>query len=217
MNPFKVIAFDLGGVIFDQSHANAIRHFGEVGVREAATYLNPFFQEGIFGDLEDGKISAEDFRRELSKLCGKELSLEDCRYGWSGFRVGLPQYKLDFLRRLRTAGHRLVLLSNTNPFMLMDPDGRGFDGQGNRLEDCFDALYLSYECKLRKPDPAIYEYVLTREGVRPEEMLYIDDSPRNARAAEALGIVTLNPEANTDWTGDLLRLLGETSGPASKG
>ncbi|MGI5847441.1 MAG: hypothetical protein ACOX5T_05400 [Candidatus Cryptobacteroides sp.] len=35
-NPFKVIALDLGGVIFDQSHENAIRHFEEVGVREAA-------------------------------------------------------------------------------------------------------------------------------------------------------------------------------------
>lgn len=206
-NPFKVIALDLGGVIFDQSHENAIRHFEEVGVREAARYLNPFYQEGIFGDLEDGKISAEDFRRELSKLCGKELSLEDCRYGWTGFRVGLPQRNLDFLLRLREMGYRRVLLSNTNPFMVMDPDGTGFDGKGRSLDYYFDATYLSFECKLRKPSPEIYRYVLDKEGIRPEELLFVDDSPRNAEAAKALGIHVLNPQANSDWTGAVLRLL----------
>ena len=51
MIPFKVIAFDLDGVIFDQSHANAIRHFGEVGMREAATYLNHEANTDWTGDL----------------------------------------------------------------------------------------------------------------------------------------------------------------------
>lgn len=84
MSKFKVIALDLGGVVFDLSRENAVQHFEEIGMQQAATDLDPFYQEGIFGDLEDGKIPAEFFRRELSNLCGKELTIEDCRYAWTG-------------------------------------------------------------------------------------------------------------------------------------
>lgn len=38
-----------------------------------------------------------------------------------------------------------------------------------------------------KPDPAIYRLTCERFGLRPEEMLFVDDSARNIAAAGALG------------------------------
>ena len=67
--------FDLGGVIITLDQSQAIRRFEELGVPDAAQRLDPYQQSGIFGQLEEGMISAEDFRRELSKLVGYEVCL----------------------------------------------------------------------------------------------------------------------------------------------
>ena len=114
----KNIVFDLGGVIFKIDKNQAIRRFNEVGFADAASYLDAFAQVGIFGDLESGRITSEQFRCQLSELAGKELTLEDCAYGWQGYAAGSPQRNLDKLVELRQRGFKLSLLSNTNPFMM---------------------------------------------------------------------------------------------------
>jgi 2-haloacid dehalogenase len=52
----------------------------------------------------------------------------------------------------------------------------------------FDGRVVSGEEKMRKPFPEIYERVLTRYQLKPEETLFIDDSLRNVLAAEQMGI-----------------------------
>lgn len=76
----RTIIFDLGGVIITIDHQQAVRRFEELGLKDAAQQLDPYTQGGIFGDLEMGKISAEEFRQELSKLVGRTLTYEECRY-----------------------------------------------------------------------------------------------------------------------------------------
>ena len=51
-----------------------------------------------------------------------------------------------------------------------------------------------------KPSAEIYRHVLRSEGIRPEQLLFIDDSERNVEAAALLGIRTLHVETNADWT-----------------
>lgn len=204
----KNIVFDLGGVIFAMSYEKAVRRFEEIGLSNARQLLDPFAQKGFFGDLEMGRISADEYRRELSRLAGRELTDEDCKYAWTGYVDHLPQRNLDALRRLRQEGYRLVLLSNTNPFVMMWAMSGEFDGEGHSLRDYFDACYLSYECRLMKPDPAIFRLMLDREGISPEETVFIDDSERNVEAARGLGIRTICPKDNADWTEDLFQLLG---------
>ena len=135
MQQIKTIIFDLGGVIITLDQPQAIRRFQEIGLKDADQRLDAYTQGGIFGDLERGAIDAEIFRVELSKLVGHEVSYDECRYAWLGYCRELPQRNLEALRRLRSEGYRLVLLSNTNPYMMswaMSPD---FDGQGHSLED----------------------------------------------------------------------------------
>lgn len=108
------------------------------------------------------------------------------------------------MKRLRQEGYRVILLSNTNPFMMswaLSPD---FDGQGHSLEDYMDELYLSYKCKVMKPSPELFRQVLLGEQILPEETLFVDDGPRNVAAASQLGIHTYCPENGADWTKELL-------------
>lgn len=204
----KTIVFDLGGVIFAQSFEGAIRHFEEIGVKDARKILDPFTQLGFFGDLESGKITAEEFKRQLSVYAGHDVTDEECKYACTGFVSHVPQRNLDALRRLRSEGYRLLLLSNTNPFMMMWAMSPEFDGKGHSLRDYFDACYLSYECRLVKPLKEIFQMVLEREGIKAEETLFIDDSERNVSAAQALGIQTICPKDNADWTNDVFRMTG---------
>ena len=203
----KNIVFDLGGVIFKIDKNQAIRRFNEVGFADAASYLDAFAQIGIFGDLESGKISAEQFRCQLSELAGKQLSLEDCAYGWQGYAVELPQRNLDKLIELRQRGFRVSLLSNTNPFMMQWARSSAFDGRGHGLDHYFDALYLSYEMGIMKPERRIFEMMLQGENAKPEETVFIDDSAHNTEVAASLGIHVLQPDNGADWHGMLEDLI----------
>lgn len=198
------IALDMGGVVLHIDHEQAVSRFEEIGVANARDYLNPYHQQGLFGQLEGGQVTAEEFVTELSRLIGKPLTHEQCLYAWLGYLKEIPQRNLDTIQRLREMGYRVCLLSNTNPFFFEWAKSGAFDGNGHPIGDYFDALYVSFRCKLLKPSREIYEHVLRSENIRPEQLLFIDDSERNTDAAAALGIQTLHVETNSDWTQRIL-------------
>ena len=199
-NNITHIALDMGGVVLHIDHEQAVSRFEEIGVADARDYLNPYHQQGLFGQLEGGQVTAEEFVTELSRLVGKPLTHEQCLYAWLGYLKEIPQCNLDTIRRLREKGFRVCLLSNTNPFFFEWAESGAFDNHGHPIRDYFDALYVSFRCKLMKPSREIYEHVLRSEGIRPEQLLFIDDSERNTEMAAALGIQTICVETNSDWT-----------------
>ena len=135
------------------------------------------------------------------------MTIEDCSYAWRGYCDGLPQRNLEALQRLRRGSYGLSILSNTNPFMMGWALSKDFDGNGNSLADYVDALYLSYQMKVMKPSAEIFHRVLEAEDVRPEELLFVDDSSHNISAAQELGIATFQPVNGEDWTEELFQLL----------
>lgn len=178
----------------------AVRRFEELGVKNAAQLLDPYTQTGIFGDLEIGKIGTDTFRRELSKLAGRELTYQDCCYAWQGYVGEVPERNLVALDKLRREGYRLILLSNTNPFMMEFVLSGRFDGKGRSLAQYVDTMYLSYQMKVMKPDETFFRRVLMSEKIIPSETLFVDDGPRNVAAASQIGIRTFCPENGSDWT-----------------
>lgn len=203
----KNIIFDLGGVILTLDHAQAVRRFEELGLKDAASRLDAYTQSGIFGALEMGEISAEEFRKELSLLVGKELTYAQCEYAWMGYCAELPQRNLKALERLRAEGYRLILLSNTNPFMMGWVMSNRFDGNGHSLASYMDVCYTSYQCGMMKPDERFFRHVLMQEQILPQHTLFVDDGPRNVAAASQVGIHTFCPVNGDDWTQEIYRHL----------
>lgn len=203
----RTIIFDMGGVIITIDQAQAVRRFGMLGLRDAARLLDPYTQGGIFGDLEAGRITAAQFQAGLGRLAGRDVSYEECRYAWLGYISEVPRRNLQLLTRLRSQGYRLVLLSNTNPFMMSHVLSPDFDGAGHPLSDYLDALYLSYEMKVMKPDEAFFRRVLMAEQTPPEECLFVDDGPRNVSVARQIGITTFCPQNGQDWTQEIYQYL----------
>ena len=203
----KTIIFDLGGVVITLDPQQAVRRFEALGVKDAASRLDSYTQQGIFGDLEGGRISAETFRIELSKLVGRDVSYQECCHAWQGYAKEVPERNLEALLRLRREGYRVLLLSNTNPYMMEWCNSDRFDGHGHPVGYYFDALYLSYQMRLMKPDETIFREVLIKEQTSPADCLFIDDGARNVAAASQVGMHTFCPENGADWTQEIYNYL----------
>lgn len=203
----RCILFDLGGVVITIDQDQAVKRFKEIGLKDAEKRLDPYTQSGIFGDLEAGVISAEQFRVELSNLVGRELTFQECRYAWTGYCKEVPQRNLETLLKLREQGYRIVLLSNTNPYMMDWALSNDFDGDGHSLKYYFDELYMSFQVKLMKPNDLFYRHVLRKEKLFPQECLFVDDGPRNVAAASQMGIQTFCPKNGADWTKEIYEYL----------
>jgi FMN phosphatase YigB (HAD superfamily) len=52
--------------------------------------------------------------------------------------------------------------------------------------------FVSCHTRLRKPEPAAYEFATQRLGLGPEQVLFIDDRKLNCDAAHALGMGTIH-------------------------
>ena len=79
--------------------------------------------------------------------------------------------------------HKIAMLSNVGMGFIQD----FFTAEELEL---FDALILSAEEGMAKPEPRIYHLAAKRLGVSPEDCLFIDDAVQNVRAAEEVGIQT---------------------------
>ena len=51
-----------------------------------------------------------------------------------------------------------------------------------------DGMVISSREKISKPEPAIYQLLCSRYGLKPEECVFIDDRPVNAEAARRVGM-----------------------------
>jgi putative hydrolase of the HAD superfamily len=100
----------------------------------------------------------------------------------------------------RADGGRLGMLSNGVPEIVAriraDHD----------LEALFDAVVISFEVQLAKPEPEIYRVVLDRLGVRAGDALFVDDRAENIQTARELGLRTVQ------FTGDVPALRAITLG-----
>ena len=198
MEKIKNIVFDLGGVILTLDRSEAVRRFEQAGLEQAEELLDPYHQKGIFLDLEEGRLTSEEFYDAVRETAGKYISNEKIDHGWLGFIADTPAYKLEMLEELRKS-YKLYLLSNTNPIIMSWAMSPAFSSKGKTLDQYFDKLYLSYEIGTTKPHKEIFEYLLKDSGINPEETLFIDDGAANIEAGKNLGMHVFQPKNGEDF------------------
>lgn len=182
----KAIVFDVGGVLISLDLERGIRAFKEVlGYDRITELLDPCHQKGIFGAMEGGEISADEFRArvlEESRPGSKPEDVDRC------VRSILNPVFPETATAVRSVYGRypLYLLSNNNPIGM--PRCLELMGEAGIGESLFEDMFVSSEMKMLKPSPEFYREAVRRIGLPPEEILFIDDSLANVEAARALGI-----------------------------
>ena len=193
------VIFDLGGVLIDLDRERRYKEFETIGMKDSKEFL--FSDEGVnhFNLFERGDIDASEFRAFLRTALPKDVSDEAIDKAWNSVLMGIPQYKLDMLLKLRER-YVVYLLSNTNSIHWEWALANPFRYRGFRAEDFFEQEYLSFRLNACKPESAIFEQVIKDANIEPHETFFIDDIPENTAAAEKLGIKVYTPQPNEDWT-----------------
>ena len=165
-----------------------------------------YHQTGIFQELEEGKLSADEFRKQLGDLCGRPLTMEETKQAWLGFFNEVNLNKLDYILELRKSYH-VYILSNTNPFVMSWACSPDFSSKKKPLNDYCDKLYLSYQVGHTKPAPEIFDYMVNDCNIIPSETLFVDDGASNIQIGKELGFETFQPKNGEDWREKMTAIL----------
>ena len=95
--------------------------------------------------------------------------------------VHLWEDSLPTLRELRARGLRTAIVSNCDHSTRPIVDELGLEREA-------DAVVLSFEVGVAKPDAGIFQAALHALGARPEEAVFVDDQSWYCEGAEAIGI-----------------------------
>lgn len=130
-----------------------------------------------FKKLLDGKINSSEFWVRFSLRYGKKVKEE--LFG-KFFNPGIIQETKDIIKQLKNDS-RVVCGTNT-----IDSHYYYLLNQGNY--DIFDEVYASNLMGISKPDSDFYRYILRKEGIKPENTVFVDDSEENILSAQKIGI-----------------------------
>lgn len=183
----KNVIFDLGGVVIDLDRDRAVKALEKLGLEGADEMLGLYGQKEPFFGLETGERPAGEFfdiMRSKMKQGVTDMQITDA---FNEFLVDLPAKRLEMLRRMRMAGYRIFMLSNTNPVMYHTWIDRAFRQEGGSVNDYFDGIVVSFQELTCKPDVNIFKNLMRRYGLNPSETLMLDDSEKNCRAAAEAG------------------------------
>lgn len=179
------IIFDIGNVLAGftwKEHYESFGYDDEMVERIArATVKNPTWNENDRGVMTEEEIIdifvaadpeiEQDIRRVLKNV---------------STMVARNDYAIPWIQELKSKGYRTLYLSN-------------FSGKAET--DCAYALdfipymdggILSYQEKVIKPMPEIYQLLIDRYDLVPQECVFMDDTPANLEGAEKFGIHTIH-------------------------
>jgi len=177
----KNIIFDLGNVLISFRPSE---YFSKNNYPEAirTTILSDIFGSEEWQMIDKGEISTAEAIDAIAKK--SSLNKEEIVHIFN-LRTDL-MFPLDqnvrLLPALKKQGFRLYFLSNF-PLDIFDDIKNGY-----YFFKHFEGGLISAEAKSSKPESRIFEILLEKYSLAPEECLFIDDIEINVRAAEALGM-----------------------------
>lgn len=198
----------MGGVLVDldmDACRNAFKY--DLGFDEIEQILDPCHQKGVIGDLEEGRITGDEFRDYVIAGSRPGVTREDVDQAFYKILVGIAPYKIDMLRKL-SEKYDIYMLSNNNE-VAIKRSREMFEEAGFSMNSDFKKCYLSYQMKMLKPSEGFYKAVMSDIGLPASEMVFVDDSQRNVDAAVAAGLPAIYYKPGSDLSQLLADYLGE--------
>jgi glucose-1-phosphatase len=187
MEGIKNIIFDLGGVIMDIDVKQTLKAFDKLGIKNIEKIFGHGFAASFVSDHEAGKISDEEFLKEIKKLITGEVSDEIVIDAWNALMLRFPPERITLLKELKSR-YRVFLYSNTNAIHY-DKFIEMFRLEfGIELEDLFERAYYSHSLGHRKPNREGFDLIVKENGLDVKETLFVDDAFMNVEGAIKAGL-----------------------------
>jgi putative hydrolase of the HAD superfamily len=182
----KAVIFDFFGVICSDEYWQKIK--------QDKNLKDQF--EDLSESMNLGEIAWADFVSQLAGKLGQDLKTVNALFQERKLNPGLINY-IHFLHEK----YKTAILSNASQGQI-----KGIL-DGTKTEDAFDAIVVSADLRVIKPDRRIFEYVLKQLVVGATEAIFIDDIERYCKAAEGLGIRAIHYKNFEQMKKELEKLL----------
>jgi putative hydrolase of the HAD superfamily len=188
----KNLIFDFGGVIIPVDPMAYASGLMDLGCPDVLSLHESFLKEEVYVRFEKGEMSTDEFRMMMRTGLSRPVTDEQLDRAWNLILGEIPPHRVSFLESLKSK-YRTFLLSNTNKIHYDRYQSQFRETFGYpSLDSLFEKAYYSFQVRLYKPDPAIFEFVISDSGLNPEETLFIDDYEINIEAAKRLGLQTIH-------------------------
>ena len=171
MSDYRALVFDFFGVI---SSEVAPFWFEKYFPKEEAKNL----KEKYITPADLGKVSSADLFVSLGALVSK--TSEEVSEEFQSF-IKLNTDIVALIKNLKPF-YKLGLCSNSIPNFVRPIL------ENHKLADLFDAVVISSECLIKKPDERMYALVLEKLSTGAENTIFIDDNPAYIEGAERMGM-----------------------------
>ena len=193
----KAIIFDMGGVLIDLDVKACREAFiNDLGFLGIDDLLDACHQKGIFGEMEAGRATADEFRAFVLAGSNPGHAPEDVDKALWHILLDITPQKVELLKKL-SQKYDLYMLSNNNP-ICTPRAAEIFAEAGYPMNEGFKKCYISYQMKAMKPSADFYRAVMEDIGLPAADMLFIDDSQRNVDGSISAGLPAVYYEPGTD-------------------
>lgn len=195
------VILDVGNVLVDYCWEKHLASFGfskDIAQRVAkATALNEDWDEYDRGVLTDEEV----LNRFIENDPGVEKEIRMYNENLSGVIEVYP-YTKQWIRDMKEKGLKVYILSNYG--------SKCYNECGSKMDftELVDGAVFSWQEKVIKPDDAIYERILKRYQLVPEECVFFDDRKDNVEGARRNGILGIVFEDYEQAKRELEVLLG---------
>ena len=177
----KAIIFDFGRVISAPKPSSLFRSYeNELGL-EPGTINSIMFESQAWQDALVGRKTVEEFWHEIGPELGlnsvKEVDAFRHRYRAD---EEINEGVLDLISRLH-GNYKLAVLSNA-------PPGLAHWLADWKLLNFFEVVFCSGDEGIAKPDPTAFELTLERLRLKPDEVVFIDDTLEHVEASRKMGL-----------------------------
>lgn len=186
----RFIFFDLGKVLVDYDWNIAARHMAQKSPMPESDILQHLFHCDYRLLYEKGLITTVEFIGQLQKDLCYRGSPDELETLWCDIFTPMTA-NIETMKRL-LRNYPLGLISNTCASHIHWIQ-KHFDILNN-----FNPLIYSYEVHAVKPDPEIFITASRHLALRPDEILFIDDTDCHIATARDLGWQTIHLTPATD-------------------
>lgn len=177
----KNVVFDVGMVLIDFCWEKHCRNLG-FGDEVIAAFDVNMIRSGYWDMLDAGSITTQDAIDKFMEVMPQyKKELEQFWTTQEGF-VEEYTYSAPLVRELKEKGYNVYLLSNY-PLDMYKLHWPAFE-----FYKIVDGYVVSAPEKIKKPDPAIYNLLCERYGLKAAECMFIDDRQENVDAAIQVGM-----------------------------
>lgn len=195
----KNIIFDIGNVLaaFQWKEYYESFHYSQEVLERLtrATVMDPMWNEFDRGVLEEEEV----LRKFIENDPGVEREIRETLTNIHDM-IGRLDYAIPWLQELKDKGYHLYYLSNFSKKAHVEC--------AHTLDflPLMEGGILSYQEKMTKPDPAVYQLLLNRYGLKAQECVFLDDTPRNVEAAVRQGMAGIVFRSQSQATEELRKL-----------